>query len=76
MSLDLSFEEIFFSDEIKGLLKISDDDLCNLESHGLPFVEVKGKHFYLASSMAAFFKSEEITIKVTDFKKGTQDGME
>ena len=70
MALDLAFEEVLRADEITTMLKITEGDLTDLESKGLPFIEVNGKHFYLASSMTTFFKKVE-----TNFKKETQDGM-
>ncbi len=56
MSLDLSFEELFTANEIMALLQVDSEDLGEMESQGLPFIEVGGKHFYLASSMVTFFK--------------------
>lgn len=61
MGVELSFEELYTSEEILTLLKIEDEDLREMESQGLPFIEVNGKHFYLASSMTTFFKKVEIT---------------
>ena len=61
MSLDLAFEETLRSDEITTSLKISEEALSDLEAKGLPFIEVGDGHFYLASSILAFFKKMEIT---------------
>ncbi len=60
MALDLSFEELFRSDEIETFLKIDPEDLQEMEGQGLPFIEAGGKHFYLGSSMTGFFKRVEV----------------
>lgn len=73
MGLDLAFEEVIKSDEIITTLKISEEALTDLESQGLPFIEVGDRHVYLTSSILGFLKKVEISdravkVEVTNFK--------
>ncbi len=59
MALDLSYEEILTDDEIQSALAIGQEGLNLLEEQGLAYIEVDGRHFYLASSLLAFMKRAE-----------------
>lgn len=61
MGLDLAFEEAVTGDEIITMLKITEEALIDLESKGLPFIEMEGGHIYLTSSILTFLKKMETT---------------
>lgn len=59
MGLDLAFEEVVSAEEIATSLKITEENLADLESKGLPFIETESGHVYLTSSILAFLKRVE-----------------
>lgn len=63
MGLDLQFEEAITADEITTMLKISEEDLNEMEGQGLPFIQAGEHHLYLTSSILGFFKRGETTVR-------------